>query len=511
MQKFLALVLIPLMLLSGCGGGGGGGSAPPPSTPTVATTSLAEGVVNQPYGATLAATGGTAPYTWSVSSGTLPGGLTLNATSGYISGTPSAAASATPLTVTVTDSASKTGTANLALTIIAAPPAQTIAGVGPNVVPLVVDSGPAGLTLTAVNIAYLMVTVCIPGNVPPSANCQNIDHVEVDTGSNGLRILADAPFNLTLPSAKDSNNNPLAECLKFADGASWGPIGTADVYISGEKALGISVHVIGGASGTIGGTVPSGCDTPAVLKTENTVADFGANGILGVGPFINDCNSGGTCTAPPMGSPQSATYYGCPSVSNCATTDATLAQQVPNTVVHFATDNNGVIVELPPVSGATQVNPAGALVFGIGTQANNALGSATKLPGDANGNITAVFAGSNYGAFLDSGSNANFFPSSLTVCPSPNDGFYCPSALTSESAKLQGTGTGSESADFNVDNANTLFSTNPTYTAFPDLAGPIPAKVNPPFFDLGLSFFFGRNVFTGFENPGTNAAPYYAY
>jgi len=148
---------------------------------------------------------------------------------------------------------------------------------------------------------------------------------------------------------------------------------------------------------------------------------------------------------------------------------------------------------------------------GIGTQANNALGSATKLAGDANGNVTAVFGGTNYGAFLDSGSNANFFPSSVTVCPSPNDGFYCPTALTSESAKLQGTGGASVSADFNVDNANTLFSTNPTYTAFPDLAGPIPSSVKTPFFDLGLSFFFSRNVFTGFENPGANAAPFYAY
>jgi hypothetical protein len=29
--------------------------------------------------------------------------------------------------------------------------------------------------------------------------------------------------------------------------------------------------------------------------------------------------------------------------------------------------------------------------------------------------------------------------------------------------------------------------------------------------DLGLSFFFGRNIFTGFEDPATNTAPYFAY
>ncbi len=510
MQKFLALVLIPLVLVAGCGGGGGGSSPPPPAAPTVATTALAEGVVNQPYGATLTATGGTSPYTWSVTSGTLPTGLTLDATTGQVSGTPSAAVTATPLTFTVTDAAMKTGTGNLALTIVAAPPAQVIAGAGANVVPLVVDSGPAALTLTAVNIAYLDVTVCIPGNVPPSANCQTIDHVEVDTGSIGLRVLADAPLSLALPAATDGTN-PLAECLAFADGASWGPLAKADVYVSGEKALGVTVQVIGGGAGTIGGTVPTACNAPAVIKTENTVADFGANGILGVGPFINDCNSGGDCPPPTPASPHSAAYYTCPSASTCTTTTATVAQQLPNPVVQFATDNNGVIVELPAVSGATQVNPSGALVFGIGTQANNALGSATKLSGDANGNITAAFGGSNYEAFLDSGSNANFFVSSLTVCPSPNDGFYCPANLTSESAKLTGGGSSTLSADFNVDDANTLFSTNPTYTAFPDIAGPVPAKANPPFFDLGLSFFFGRNVFTGFENVSTSTAPYFAY
>jgi hypothetical protein len=50
--------------------------------------SLTIGSPNTAYSATLTATGGVLPYTWSISSGTLPTGLTLNPTTGVISGTP---------------------------------------------------------------------------------------------------------------------------------------------------------------------------------------------------------------------------------------------------------------------------------------------------------------------------------------------------------------------------------------------------------------------------------------
>jgi Protein of unknown function (DUF3443) len=51
------------------------------------------------------------------------------------------------------------------------------------------------------------------------------------------------------------------------------------------------------------GNPPPSCTGTA----ENTVATFGANGLIGVGPFINDCNSGGNCNP----STQSANYYCC--------------------------------------------------------------------------------------------------------------------------------------------------------------------------------------------------------
>ena len=83
------------------------------------------------YDASLSAGGGTAPYTWALTSGTLPAGLSLNSASGEISGTPTVSSQATPLTFQVTDSASPAAimSVDLALTIGAcrsrSPPARS--------------------------------------------------------------------------------------------------------------------------------------------------------------------------------------------------------------------------------------------------------------------------------------------------------------------------------------------------------------------------------------------------
>jgi arabinan endo-1,5-alpha-L-arabinosidase len=103
-------------LLQGCGGG------PSSSTPlTITSASLAGGTVTLPYSATLDATGGTGSgYAWTVSAGALPGGLTL-ASSGVVSGTPTAAGTFN-FTVEVTDSASASAAKNLSVVIAAADP-----------------------------------------------------------------------------------------------------------------------------------------------------------------------------------------------------------------------------------------------------------------------------------------------------------------------------------------------------------------------------------------------------
>ena len=80
------------------------------------TSPLPGGVLNSAYTTTLAAAGGTPPYTWTVTGGTLPPGLTLESSTGILRGTPTAAGSFA-FSVTVTDSRSATATKELAISI----------------------------------------------------------------------------------------------------------------------------------------------------------------------------------------------------------------------------------------------------------------------------------------------------------------------------------------------------------------------------------------------------------
>ena len=109
---------VALSLLQSCGGGSSTSSSAPLA---ITTTSLTGGTVTEAYTATLTATGGTGSgYAWSVSAGTLPGGMTL-ASTGILSGTPTAPGTFN-FTAAVTDSSQASATASLSLVIAAAGP-----------------------------------------------------------------------------------------------------------------------------------------------------------------------------------------------------------------------------------------------------------------------------------------------------------------------------------------------------------------------------------------------------
>jgi hypothetical protein len=97
-------------------------SASQVSTLTVTTTGLSNGMVGTPYSATLSASGGTPPYRWTITAGSLPSGLSLSS-SGAIAGTPSSTGSSS-FTVQVTDFTTpiaQTATKDLSISVVVPP------------------------------------------------------------------------------------------------------------------------------------------------------------------------------------------------------------------------------------------------------------------------------------------------------------------------------------------------------------------------------------------------------
>jgi len=365
-----------------------------------------------------------------------------------------------------------------------------------NVVSVTVSAGP---TDNALNVLYTTVTVCLPG----TSNCQTIDNIQVDTGSYGLRILAPV-LTLTFPVVALSNGSALVECTSFVDGYSWGPVTLADVQVSGETASSVPVQIIGDSRYP---TVPTDCSNSAP-GAEDTVAAFGANGIIGIGPFPSDCGEYCTETVP-----EPIIYYACSTESNCAGATVPEASQVANPVTLFATDNNGTIITLPSAPAAGTTTLTGSLIFGIDTESNNASGTETVVPiattGTYAGYLTTTFGGTALPeSFIDSGSNGYFFTdTSLTTCTQSGfTDFYCPSSTTSLSADMQ-LASGTSSVDFDVASAEQI---NAAYFVYPGLAGTNP---QPDSFDWGLPFFFGRRVATAIDGYTTSAGsgPYIAY
>src|SRR5205823_3626808 len=90
----------------------------------VATSTLADAYQGRSYSMTLAGSGGRSPYAFAVTTGALPGGLSLNGGSGLISGTPAAVGSSS-ITVTVTDANNVTATRAFTLPVLAVPSITT--------------------------------------------------------------------------------------------------------------------------------------------------------------------------------------------------------------------------------------------------------------------------------------------------------------------------------------------------------------------------------------------------
>lgn len=353
------------------------------------------------------------------------------------------------------------------------------AAVPANVLTITVDRG---LDDHAVNVPFVDVTICQPG----TQICKTIDHVLVDTGSNGLRLHASAVAGLSLPAVAAASGAAVGQCAQFASGRAWGSVRRADVRLAGERAGNIPIQIVADPALA---AVPQAC--------RNTGPDIGvglsANGILGVGMQAQDCGPACAASAAP------GLYYSC-SAGACSGTALPLASQVLNPVASFATNNNGVAVVLPAVPPGGVPRLAGSLIFGIDTQANNRIAGETVFQADSRGLFITNYKGVSYPSFIDSGSNGIFFPdATIPQCFS----FYCPpEPLLLSAVNTSVTGV-SGAIQFRVEQLV-------TDVAAIHLGGSLGAIQG---FDWGLPFFFGRRVFVAMTGAPTSRGPgpYWAY
>jgi hypothetical protein len=356
----------------------------------------------------------------------------------------------------------------------------------------------------------------------------------------GLRLFKSELSGVTLTPSTFADGDAMVECYPFVASYMWGPVATADVKVAGETASNAPIMVIDD-SASPAYTPPADCSDYQGMSPPptqwNSIAAFGANGIIGIGSTQQDCGpycaqlaslQVDTSTPPQF----NGLYYDCSSKTICTGAAATTASQVPNPVSQFATDNNGTAISLPSVSSSGTTSVTGALYFGIGTETGNGTESSNAMPSTATVltlDTTEQFISTSFNnvtnpySYIDSGSNGFFFvDSSIPACantqadPYASD-WFCPSSTLSLSATNTGASgsSGSSTVSFSVANADTLFNNNSgTDNDFSNLGGPGTSGT----FDWGLPFFYGRVVYNAIEgnsvansNGTTFTGPFVAY
>lgn len=318
---------------------------------------------------------------------------------------------------------------------------------GSNIAPIYMDNCAVQGSLSSSNIPYVSVRLCAPGGT----NCAWIDHIQIDTGSVGLRVLASAIPTATLNSlpsvtyTSGTSTGNIGECYQFVLSYFWGGERSALVGFGGvpSKTAPVPGTVTGSANvqilndPAIPAGAPSSCSTAAGSGSaaESTALTIGANGVLGVGLYTDDTNS-------------AAIYYSCPDLTagDCqalSTNQVSAAQVIPNPVwaLSGSSYHNGVSLFLDTaatirsrqvlynsygvtLSDGTQLTNASAvagyLTFGIpasGTGSPTSVLLADRYSQRVSANVAGVAlpslgtgsSGGANGAFIDSGSNSYFY------------------------------------------------------------------------------------------------------
>lgn len=299
----LSLAFLISVFLAACGGGGGGSKTP--TQPLGITSSvLPQATVNVPYTFIVQASGGSGTYTWSVSSGTLPPGLTFNGTTAVLGGTPTAPG-VFKFTVQVMDAKNDTASQALSLTVGGAIDVTCISCFANTLtLPAGTPNQPYTASFTATG-GIAPYTWCIVE--PSNGACDNGSGGALPAGLtinsttgviSGTPTMAQAPAQFTV-QAKDSETTPsigTALITISIFGVTTASLPSGEIYIPyGNQQMAVA-----------GGTSPySWC-----VKEANGSCDNGSGGALPPGITISpSCTSSRQTTCAVSGTPTKAGNY----------------------------------------------------------------------------------------------------------------------------------------------------------------------------------------------------------
>ncbi|MCD9570212.1 putative Ig domain-containing protein [Pseudomonas protegens] len=264
------------------------------SAPALSITpaSLSNGTQGSAYSLALSTSGGTAPYTYSISSGALPAGLSLNTGTGVISGTPSASGNSN-LTITSTDSHGASGSQAYTLLINGLPPvanavsATVAANSSSNPITLNLSGGAA--TSVAVSSAAAHGTATASGTsitYTPTAGYSGSDtFAYTATNANGTSSPATVTLTVSAPSLSITpasfSNGTVGTAYSVTLSSSGGTAPYAYSISSGALPAGLSLNT---GTGVISGTPSaSGSSNLTITSTDN----LGATGSQAYSLLIN--------------------------------------------------------------------------------------------------------------------------------------------------------------------------------------------------------------------------------
>lgn len=376
--------------------------------PSITTSSLPTGTQGTAYSGTLTATGGSTPYSWAVTSGALPAGLSLASSTGVISGTPTVAPGTTP-TFTVTDHVAATNSKAIPIVIGSTLAISTSSLPGGTqgsayTTTLAATGGTSPYTwaaTTALPAGLSLSTGGVLSGTPTAAGTSSITFQVTDsvstkvtkslsltvTASSGSQQTVTLPFGTTSWTAP-SNITSLDSLEIWGAGASGAGPATTTGQAGGGGGGGAyakwtTVAVTGGTSYTVvtgagggqrhGSVGQDGGASSITIGASTYTASGGSHGLSGTGAAGGAGGAGGTVTTTPAGV---TSFAGGGGAAGTASTGP--AGGGGSSAGNAATGNNGS-------GGTAGAAPAGGAAGGAGGTSGSQSGADASSPGGGGG------------------------------------------------------------------------------------------------------------------------------